>query len=609
MARRGKVTTDNFNRTNRGSLFKNRNFNKKKENMTKSEKLMNGVATWCSFYRMFPHVFVKDYFGIDLKPFQKILIYHMMKCTQTCYIASRGQGKTWLTAIFICVRCILFPETKVVIASGQLQQSIEVLEKIQELMNNSSNLTREIREIRIGRQNAGMNFINGSWVKVVASNDGARGKRGNLLILDEFRMIDKTIVDTVLKKFLSAPRQPNYLKKEEYKHLKEPNKQIYLTSAYFKSNWSWEKTKAFFKSMTDGKSYFLCSLPYQMALKEELLMREAIEEEMSESDFNEITWSMEMGALFYGSSDKAWFDFEELNQNRVVKEILYPKSFYKKYKNLKGLEYKPKVDGEIRLLTCDIAIMETTSKRKKSKNDNSVYSLIRLIPNNRKTAYKKYVSYVEAHEGGNTTVQALRIRKLYDEFDCDYIVLDTQSGGIGVYDNLVTNLYDKEENIEYEALSCCNDADMASRCMIDDAPKAIWSMKAYEQINNDMHIYVKDDLKQGKLRLLVNEIEGKDFLKEIKGFESLPLEKQAELSVPYYQTAILVNEMLALENVGKDGKIKLKEPSGGRKDRYSSLGYGVYVSKLLEREKLRKDEENKTDWNNAPMFVSSIKLE
>ena len=67
--------------------------------------------------------------------------------------------------------------------------------------------------------------------------------------------------------------------------------------------------------------------------------------------------------------------------------------------------------------------------------------------------------------------------------------------------------------------------------------------------------------------------------------------------------------MLALENVGKDGKIKLKEPSGGRKDRYSSLGYGVYVSKLLEREKLRKDEENKTDWNNAPMFVSSIKLE
>ena len=30
---------------------------------------------------------------------------------------------------------------------------------------------------------------------------------------------------------------------------------------------------------------------------------------------------------------------------------------------------------------------------------------------------------------------------------------------------------------------------------------------------------------------------------------------------------------------------------------------------LLEREKLRKDEENKTDWNNAPMFVSSIKLE
>ena len=517
--------------------------------------------------------------------------------------------KSWITAVFCCVRCILYPGTKIVITAGQKSQGINVIGKIKDLMNDSPNLTREITDLRTGTQSPGVDFLNGSWIKVVASTNGARSERANIIIVDEFVMVDKGIVDSVLKKFLTAPRNPEYLNKEEYKHLQEPNKELYLSSAYFKSNWGWDKVKSFFNSMTDGKKYFLCSLPYQLALKEGLLMRSQVEDEMSESDFNEILWSMEMGALFYGSSDKAWFDFEELNQNRVIKEIVYPKSFYKKYKNLKGLEYKRKVDGEIRLLTCDIAIMETTSKRKKSKNDNSVYSLIRLIPNNRKTAYKKYVSYVEAHEGGNTTVQALRIRKLYDEFDCDYIVLDTQSGGIGVYDNLVTNLYDKEENIEYEALSCCNDADMASRCMIDDAPKVIWSMKAYEQINNDMHIYVKDDLKQGKLRLLVNEIEGKDFLKEIKGFESLPLEKQAELSVPYYQTAILVNEMLALENVGKDGKIKLKEPSGGRKDRYSSLGYGVYVSKLLEREKLRKDEENKTDWNNAPMFVSSIKLE
>lgn len=56
----------------------------------KSERLMNGVAYWGSFYRKNPQRFVKDYFNITLKLFQKILIYVMMVSTNFMYIASRG---------------------------------------------------------------------------------------------------------------------------------------------------------------------------------------------------------------------------------------------------------------------------------------------------------------------------------------------------------------------------------------------------------------------------------------------------------------------------------------------------------------------------------------
>lgn len=92
MIRRGKVKQDNFDRGgSRGALFKSKSFNKNKENMTKSQRLMQGVATWCSYYRLFPHLFVKDYLGIELKPFQKIILYYMMLCSNTCYIASRGR--------------------------------------------------------------------------------------------------------------------------------------------------------------------------------------------------------------------------------------------------------------------------------------------------------------------------------------------------------------------------------------------------------------------------------------------------------------------------------------------------------------------------------------
>jgi len=93
---------------------KNRNFSRK----SKSERLMDGVGTWASFYRSNPHRFVGEYLGIRLKIFQCILIYMMMHNHYFMYLASRGQGKTFLTAIFCAVRAILFPDTKIVIASG-----------------------------------------------------------------------------------------------------------------------------------------------------------------------------------------------------------------------------------------------------------------------------------------------------------------------------------------------------------------------------------------------------------------------------------------------------------------------------------------------------------
>lgn len=159
-------------------------------------------------------------------------------------------------------------------------------------MGNSPNLAREIEDIKTSPNNAGVYFRNGSTIRVAASNDGARGLRANLIIVDEFRIVPLEIINKVIRKFMSAPRQPKYLQKPEYAHLKERNKEIYLSSAWLKHHWSWDKVKAYFESMTDGKSYFLCSLPYQLPIKEGLLMREQVEDEMSEADFNPIALNL-----------------------------------------------------------------------------------------------------------------------------------------------------------------------------------------------------------------------------------------------------------------------------------------------------------------------------
>ena len=47
----------------------------------KSERMMEGIAYWASFYRKNPQRFAKEYLNIHLKLFQKILIYVMMFAT------------------------------------------------------------------------------------------------------------------------------------------------------------------------------------------------------------------------------------------------------------------------------------------------------------------------------------------------------------------------------------------------------------------------------------------------------------------------------------------------------------------------------------------------
>lgn len=54
----------------------------------KAERILNGIGTWCSFYRANPHRFCKDYLNINLKLFQKILIVMMNISNFFIYIAS-----------------------------------------------------------------------------------------------------------------------------------------------------------------------------------------------------------------------------------------------------------------------------------------------------------------------------------------------------------------------------------------------------------------------------------------------------------------------------------------------------------------------------------------
>ena len=140
--------------------FKSKFIPDKELKETKLNIRKNAVRRAAAFYRENPHRLAKDYLNIQsLRIFQEIDLYAMMHHNHFMFIAARSLGKTWLTALFCVIRAILYPGTKIVIASGTKKQANEVLEKIRDdfCMNydwGSSNLNAEIKDIKISATNS-----------------------------------------------------------------------------------------------------------------------------------------------------------------------------------------------------------------------------------------------------------------------------------------------------------------------------------------------------------------------------------------------------------------------------------------------------------------------
>lgn len=542
----------------------------------KQQKIMETIAWKAGYYRANPHRYVSEVLGLSLKWFQQILLWCMMHYNFVMYLAARGQGKTYLTALFCCVRCILFPGTKIVVSSGTLKQANEVLLKIQDdFMKQSSILRSEIEKCNIGQNDASIYFKNGSWIKTRTSSENSRSARANCIVVDEFRMVDETVINTVLRKFLTSPRQPKYLQKPEYAHMQERNKEIYMSSAYFKSSWAYRKAQSYtLNFFDDTKKYFICGLPYQVSVREGLLSRSQLEDEMSEADYNELVQQMEMECLWFGDTDGSLFKFDELTARRRLRKAFPPLSFCNDKITIPKLTSTGK-----RILSIDVALMQST---KKKKNDASAIFINDLIQVN-DTAYQSNFVYGETFEGLKTDELGMIVMKYFYEYQCTDLVLDTNGIGLGVYDFIIKDQICQENGKRYQAMTCINDKDMAERCKVRDANKVVWSVKANANFNNEICVLLRNGIQNGKINFLIPEQDADSSLKETyKGYFKMSPTEQAKLKMSYIQTTFAVYELVKLDHEVKNGNIKVKEVEGMRKDRYSSIAYSYWCACQLE---------------------------
>ena len=188
------------------------------------------------------------------------------------------------------------------------------------------------------------------------------------------------------------------------------------------------------------------------------------------------------------------------------------------------------------------------------------------------------IVFIDTFEGLTTEELGLEVMRWYYQYDCDYIGLDANGIGLGILDYIMADRFDPIYGQSY-----VDNPEMSERCKVKGAPKVIYAIKANARMNNDMCLALRAGFQNGYINLLIDDTNIEDKLSRIRGYGKLTEQEQTRLKIPYIQTSFLINELINLNHDTSNGLIKVKEKSGMRKDRYSSLEYGYYVLQELSK--------------------------
>lgn len=563
------------------------------------------ILAWGTFFKRNMHRFVIDYLKISLYEYQAIAIYMMGISNLICIIASRNDAKSFIVAVYAVARCLLYKGTKFRIgAATEKQAKLIVSEKIiDELCDWSPILSKEIEDYSTRNSDIYVKFRNGSKITVFVANENARGLRSNGICREETRQIKKKVEDSVISPF-QTPRKPKYMFKAEYKDnklLKEQPVDIYISSSWYDDgNWMWDIAKQALHAMKKHKGGLMLAFDESIAIKHELKTIEQLIKEKEKQD--PATWKIEFLNLKLRDSVSSYFTYKMLINRQVSKHVFYPRSTVDFKCGKKNKYAIPKLDNEIRIISNDIAFVAG------NQNDNSVYSCIRAIPESVtydtetnmveiKQGYRRVYPYMESNQIGDTTLQAIRIRQLFEDFSGDYIVIDARNGGLQIVYTLEKVLYDEERGIEYPPLKVMNNDEYAKVCQDRNAKPCIYVINATQNLNSDIAIAFRKNLIENKIDFLTNYNTAKEeVLSSYKDYmESVgkDTEKQTNFEMPFLETQLMVNECAELqyEKMPQTGIIKIHEQGSKRKDRYTSCSYGSYFVDKLELDLLQSPQK------------------
>ncbi len=242
----------------------------------------------------------------------------------------------------------------------------------------------------------------------------------------------------------------------------------------------------------------------------------------------------------------------------------------------------------------EIVIIESSPARTTGVNDKKIVNIITLSD----THFEH---------------QAVEIKRIFNAFHCECCVLDANGLGVGLLDYLITDQYDPETDELLANFGIIN---------LDDVPNeedrrnyksfenentiknALYMMKANAPLNTEMYAYTQSQLRNGKLKFLIDSNTAKNkLLSQAQGKKMSPLQRQDYLR-PFVETDILKEQMMNLVQQNEGANIILKQSNRNiLKDKVSALIYGLYWCKKQEDKRNRRKGRSMKDF----MFFTSRK--
>ena len=555
--------------------------------------IVPSMRQYIAYWREYPDMFV-DFLqtgkdgtipdnGLKFYFYQRVFLRAAMRYKYVYMVFPRAYSKSFLSVIVLMCRCILYPRCKLFVTSGGKEQAAGIVkEKVNEICTLVPAFEREL-DLRPGKTRQSKDycifvFKNGSYFDNIAARETSRGKRRHGGLVEECVGVDGQILSEVIIPTMNVSR----LCMDGTSHPEETlNKsQIFVTTAGWKGTFAYDKLIVFLVRMvTEPDKAFIMGGTWRIPVLVKLLDKNFLQDLKNDGTYNEASFSREYESKWSGTVEDAYFNGEQFDRNRILKQPEYEHSGRSSARSYY-------------IISADIG----------RKGCDSVATVFKVTPQQVGSAIKSLVN-IDTRNDEHFENQAIWLKKLYYKYKARRLVIDGNGVGLGLIDYMIKPQVDPDTGDDYPDFGIYGgtqeDAAQEYKKYRTNSTEqdAIYIMKANAPINTEAHSNALVQLSSGRVKMLQDERIAKQKLLGTKVGMNMTPEQRADYLKPFTLTSILKEEMMNLREENEGVNIILKQANKGiKKDKFSAFEYGLYYIKEEEESKKKKKRFNAADW-------------